>query len=76
MVMRMDGKSIEIRREILEKLPKTDLHVHLDGSLRLPTLIALARERGIVLPAETAEGMTELVFKPTYSSLVEYLAGL
>ena len=31
--------------ELIRRLPKTDLHVHLDGSLRLPTLIELARER-------------------------------
>ncbi len=31
-------------REFLQALPKTDLHVHLDGSLRLETLIDLARE--------------------------------
>ena len=32
--------------QLLRRLPKTDLHVHLDGSLRLDTLIELARERG------------------------------
>ena len=26
-------------RAFLEAIPKSDLHVHLDGSLRLPTLI-------------------------------------
>ena len=28
--------------EVIEKLPKTDLHVHLDGSLRLKTILDLA----------------------------------
>ncbi|MBM4387643.1 MAG: adenosine deaminase, partial [Deltaproteobacteria bacterium] len=28
--------------DIVKRLPKTDLHVHLDGSLRLETLIDLA----------------------------------
>ena len=32
-----------ITREFVAALPKTDLHVHLDGSLRIPTLIELAR---------------------------------
>jgi len=59
----------------LVALPKTDLHVHLDGSLRLATLIDLARERGVALPSETEQGLTELVFKERYASLVEYLAG-
>ncbi len=59
----------------LRAIPKTDLHVHLDGSLRLSTLIELARERGVRLPSLTEEGMDELVFKPSYGDLVEYLAG-
>jgi adenosine deaminase len=59
----------------IRAIPKTDLHVHLDGSLRLPTLIELARERGVVLPSTTEEGMNELVFKPSYRDLDEYLKG-
>jgi adenosine deaminase len=59
----------------IHAIPKTDLHVHLDGSLRLPTLIELARERRIALPAETEEGLNELVFKPSYRDLDEYLKG-
>ncbi len=64
----------ELRR-LLRALPKTDLHVHLDGSLRLETLIELARERRIELPSQTPEGLRELVFKDRYANLVEYLAG-
>jgi adenosine deaminase len=60
---------------LIRKLPKTDLHVHLDGSLRLPTLIELARGRNIALPSETPEGLEELVFRPRYRSLNEYLEG-
>jgi adenosine deaminase len=59
----------------IRAIPKTDLHVHLDGSLRLPTLIELARERGVALPSQTEEGMNELVFKPSYRNLDEYLKG-
>ena len=32
----------QITPAFLEAIPKTDLHVHLDGSLRLATLIELA----------------------------------
>ncbi len=64
-----------ISEALLRALPKTDLHVHLDGSLRVPTLIDLARAQGVQIPSFTEEGMRELVFKPSYSSLVEYLAG-
>lgn len=62
-------------RQLIEALPKSDLHVHLDGSLRLPTLIELARERGVQLPSETPEGLLELVFKEQYRDLPDYLHG-
>lgn len=60
---------------LLRSLPKTDLHLHLDGSLRLPTLLELAAERGVSLPADTVEGLTDKVFKEAYGSLEEYLEG-
>lgn len=60
---------------LIRALPKADLHVHLDGSLRVGTLIELARERKVELPSFTVDGMNELVFKPHYANLVEYLAG-
>jgi adenosine deaminase len=62
-------------RDLIRRLPKTDLHVHLDGSLRLPTLIELARERGIDLPSVTEDGLRETVFRPRYASLGGYLEG-
>ncbi len=64
-----------ISREIIEKLPKTDLHVHLDGSIRLGTLIELAREYRVNLPSYTEDGLKETVFKPSYRNLEEYLSG-
>jgi adenosine deaminase len=62
-------------RELLATLPKSDLHCHLDGSLRLETLIELARQRKVALPSETPEGLRELVFKPSYRDLPDYLHG-
>ncbi|GAB1458021.1 hypothetical protein MASR2M48_33290 [Spirochaetota bacterium] len=47
----------------IHDIPKTDLHVHLDGSLRLSSLIDMARAGGIKLPSYTEAGMRELVFK-------------
>ena len=60
---------------LLAALPKTDLHCHLDGSLRVATLIELARERQVALPSETEEGLRELVFKDQYRDLPDYLHG-
>jgi adenosine deaminase len=60
---------------LIRALPKTDLHVHLDGSLRLPSLIELSRDASVALPSTSVEGLCEQVFKSTYASLPEYLAG-
>jgi adenosine deaminase len=64
-----------ITPEFVARIPKTDLHLHLDGSLRLPTLIALAREQGVQLPAYDEKGLHRLVFRKKYANLNEYLEG-
>lgn len=64
-----------LSRDLIARLPKTDLHVHLDGSLRPATLIELSRERRVRLPSRTEEGLRALVFKQSYRSLTEYLRG-
>ncbi len=61
--------------EFLKAIPKTDLHLHLDGSLRIPTLIDLAKQNGCALPSYTQDGLREVVFKDRYASLEEYLTG-
>jgi adenosine deaminase len=59
---------------VFQKLPKTDLHVHLDGSLRIETMLALAEEKGIRLPADTPEGLRRAMhLGENTGSLVEYL---
>jgi adenosine deaminase len=46
------------RRRLLEAMPKAELHLHLDGSLRIDTAIELARTRGIDAPRDWV-GMSE-----------------
>ncbi len=65
----------QITDEFLRAVPKTDLHLHLDGSLRLTSLIEMAAERGVELPSQTVAGLRETVFLESYSSLAEYLHG-
>lgn len=65
----------DITAEFIRRIPKTDLHVHLDGSLRLSTLIELARLEGVKLPSDSEAGLKELVFKANYDDLKEYLTG-
>ena len=71
----IDQRSTIPDRAFIEQLPKSDLHLHLDGSLRLETLIELAREQQVELPSNTPEGLRELVFKEHYRDLPEYLQG-
>jgi len=66
---------MKITKEFIEKIPKTDLHLHLDGSLRLSTLIDLAKESDVKLPAYTEKELKKLVFKDKYNNLGEYLEG-
>ncbi|MEO0478744.1 MAG: adenosine deaminase family protein [Planctomycetota bacterium] len=73
MVAAYSPKSLD--RSLLAALPKADLHVHLDGSLRLETLLELAKERSVELPSRSSEGMRRLVFKRAYKNLPEYLRG-
>jgi hypothetical protein len=60
-------------QELIRKIPKTDLHLHLDGSVRIGTIAEIAKQEQIELPSYTVEGLNELVFKEKYASLEEYL---
>jgi adenosine deaminase len=60
--------------EVIEKLPKTDLHVHLDGSLRLKTILELADKQRVELPARDEDGLRRAMnLGQNCGSLVEYL---
>ncbi|MCP5488779.1 MAG: adenosine deaminase family protein [Verrucomicrobia bacterium] len=61
--------------EFLQAIPKTELHVHLDGSLRIPTLIELAKKDKVKLPSLSESGLKQKVFKDKYRDLPDYLAG-
>jgi len=67
---------VPITEELLRALPKTDLHCHLDGSLRLKTMLELAEEQKVKLPADTEDGLAKAMkIGQRHGSLEEYLKG-
>ncbi len=65
---------MKLKREFIEKLPKTDLHVHLDGSIRTATIFDLAKKQKVDLPANTVEELKQIVCCDEHcESLDEYL---
>jgi adenosine deaminase len=63
-----------VTEALVRALPKTDLHCHLDGSLRLGTILELAEVQGVRLPADTPEGLAKAIHMgEVCGSLEDYL---
>jgi len=60
--------------KIIRQMPKSDLHCHLDGSLRIQTIIDLARKQNVELPTSDSRSLKKIL-QPGLrcKSLVEYL---
>jgi adenosine deaminase len=63
----------EALRRLTEAMPKAELHLHLDGSLRVDTALELARTRGVDAPITYAGMFAALVAPERTASQAELL---
>ena len=59
--------------DALRRWPKAELHVHMDGCLRATTMLELARQQGVTLPADTPDALARALYVKDAKSLEEYL---
>jgi aminodeoxyfutalosine deaminase len=55
----------------LTTFPKIELHVHLEGTVRPPTLLEIARRNDYALPADTEEGIAALYEFRDFAHFIE-----
>lgn len=71
----MNRSNLKISEDVIKALPKTDLHCHLDGSLRIETVLELAEDQGVKLPADNVDDLKKIMQagRGKNKSLADYL---
>jgi adenosine deaminase len=65
---------VELTREFVKSLPKAELHCHLDGSMRVETIIDIAKKEKIKLPSHDLKELKKILeVGMECKSLEEYL---
>ncbi|XP_045911135.1 adenosine deaminase [Micropterus dolomieu] len=59
--------------QVVFNKPKVELHVHLDGAIRVQTILDVAKRRGIPLPANNIEEMTQKIIVEEPATLTVFL---
>lgn len=52
---------MKITQRLIQRLPKTDIHCHLDGCLRPRTMLELAEAQGVKLPTRNLAQLTRIL---------------
>lgn len=55
----------------IRRMPKVELHVHLEGSIQPETLLELARRNQVTLPATTVEGLRQWYTFTDFAHFIE-----
>ncbi|XP_049437377.1 adenosine deaminase [Epinephelus fuscoguttatus] len=60
--------------QVVFNKPKVELHVHLDGAIRVQTIFDVAKRRGITLPANTVEELKQNIILQEPATLTKFLS--
>ncbi len=71
---KQNNSKIELTREFIKSLPKAELHCHLDGSMRVETIVDIAKKENVILPSEDINELRSILeVGMNCKSLEEYL---
>lgn len=62
-----------VTKDLIRQMPKCELHCHLDGSMRVETIIDLAEKQNVRLPSHDPVELRRILVQDEAASLVQYL---